>query len=545
MSGNETLNLAEISIPSRSYGRWIVLGLSALSLTGNYYAYDMPAALNGQLMEYLGSNYDHWQYQLALMYVVYSIPNIFLPFAMGPLIDKHGARKSFLALSGVVICGQLLFTVGLVMRMFPLVLMGRLILGVGGESLGIAQARITYHWFNAKELGFALGINLCFARLGSVFNDLVSPYIAERYGGVATASCFGLVMCVFSGICALLFILADYAGEARVKIKIRQRLVMSISGNKRFSGQFMGVPENGNIRSSYFSGFSDGSCRPCDRLEQQMKLSDLYRFPTEFWILCFVMICFYGSTIPLINVGSDFFQKKWLGRDPITAGALLAVPDLLSTLLLPFSGVLTNLVGCRMPIMILCAGTIGFVHWSFAFASWSPLPGLISLGCMSALYASFFWPAIALFVEEGYLATAYAVATSVLNTFLSVAPLIVAPLVIQNSQYVWVETFLGAVICAGLIGLLALWLVDSWWGGGILSRTMCSGNGLHDELDFTDTDDDYYEETEEVYGDSEANLENSRSSYDESRTTVGTWRREKAPLIRTAEFPIFYGAATH
>ncbi|KAK9696554.1 hypothetical protein K7432_012402, partial [Basidiobolus ranarum] len=253
-----------------------------------------------------------------------------------------GTRKIFIILSGVVILGQLLFTVGLAMHMFPLIFLGRLLLGIGGESLGVAQARITFHWFNTKELGFALGINLCFARLGSVFNDLISPYIAEKHGGVNVASCFGLAMCVFSGFCALLFILADYAGEVRVKIKIRQKLVMSVSGNKRFSGQFIGIPENGNIRSSCFSGFSDGSSRPGDRLEQQMKFSDIYRFPTEFWILCFVMICFYGSTIPLINVGSDFFQKKWLGKDPITAGALLAIHDLGSTLLVPYSGFLMN-----------------------------------------------------------------------------------------------------------------------------------------------------------------------------------------------------------
>ncbi|KAK9704193.1 hypothetical protein K7432_010343 [Basidiobolus ranarum] len=196
-----------------------------------------------------------------------------------------------------------------------------------------------------------------------------------------------------------------------------------------------------------------------------------------------------------------------------------------------------------MLIMILCAGTISFIHLSFALTSWSPLPGLISLGCMSALYASFFWPTITLFVEESYLATAYAVATAILNTFLSLAPLIVAPLVIQDSQYVWVETFLGSVVCSGLIGLLVLWLVDSWWGSCILSRTMCSRNPFQDDLDFSDTDDDYYEETEEVYGDPEAHAENSRHSCDENRITVGTWRREKAPLIRTADFPIFYGTA--
>ncbi|ORY02420.1 MFS general substrate transporter [Basidiobolus meristosporus CBS 931.73] len=498
MTRPETSRLPENSITSKNRGRWLVLGLSAFSLTGNYFAYDIPAALNGQLRVYLDSNYYDWQYSLALMYIAYSIPNIFLPLTIGRLVETYG----------------------------------RGLLGVGGESLGVAQAQMTYHWFSIKELGFALGVNLCFARFGSVINDVVSPYIATNHGGVLSASCFGLVMCLVSGICAVFFVLADYVGEAQVRLKIHQRLATHSATNKRYSDQLTSA-ENGNIRCSYLSGLSDGFSLFGDRVDQPMRLSDIYRFPTEYWILCCIMVCFYGSTIPFINIGSDLLQQKWLGQDPITAGALLSIPDLVSTLLLPFSGLLMHFLGFRMVIMVFCAGIIGTIHWSFAFTEWSPLPGLIGLGCMSAVYATYFWPTISLFIDEVYLPTAYAVATTLLNAFLSIAPLVVALLVNKGHQYVWVEGFFCGVILVGLVGLLALWFFDTWWGNAVLAESRCRQRSYQENPDFSDSEDDYFEETEEVYGDSEANTPENRIATDTGR--------EKTPLIHRVDPPTLYG----
>lgn len=66
--------------------RWIVLILACLLLFGNYYAYDNPAALNVTLGNYLGHDYDTWQYELNLLYSLYSFPNMFLPMVFSHII---------------------------------------------------------------------------------------------------------------------------------------------------------------------------------------------------------------------------------------------------------------------------------------------------------------------------------------------------------------------------------------------------------------------------------------------------------------------------
>ena len=48
------------------------------TLKGNYYTYDIPAALKSQLDDYMG-NPDNYETLFSLLYTLYSIPNIFIP----------------------------------------------------------------------------------------------------------------------------------------------------------------------------------------------------------------------------------------------------------------------------------------------------------------------------------------------------------------------------------------------------------------------------------------------------------------------------------
>ena len=68
--------------------RWAVLFFGCLTLIGNYYCYDNPAALKTQLEERTGM--DEVTYNL--MYSVYSFPNMLLPFLGGWMCDRFGSE---------------------------------------------------------------------------------------------------------------------------------------------------------------------------------------------------------------------------------------------------------------------------------------------------------------------------------------------------------------------------------------------------------------------------------------------------------------------
>lgn len=58
---------------------------------------------------------------------------------------------------------------------FDQMLAGRVVFGMGGESMQVAQSSIISLWFKGKELAFALGLNLSIGRLGSVINGIIVP----------------------------------------------------------------------------------------------------------------------------------------------------------------------------------------------------------------------------------------------------------------------------------------------------------------------------------------------------------------------------------
>lgn len=59
-------------------------------------------------------------------------------------------------------------------------LVGRVVFGLGGESMSVAQSAIVSVWFKGKELAFALGINLSVSRLGSVLNSNTIPALYDN-----------------------------------------------------------------------------------------------------------------------------------------------------------------------------------------------------------------------------------------------------------------------------------------------------------------------------------------------------------------------------
>ncbi|KAI8912871.1 major facilitator superfamily domain-containing protein [Entophlyctis helioformis] len=175
-AGQQRTHMARPS--SITQWHWIVLAFACLMVFGNYYCYDIPAALNVPLQKWLGSDYAAYQTQLNLLYSIYSLPNIVLPLVGGILVDALSPSLMIAVFATMVCVGQLLFTLGVAYRQFGVMLAGRFLFGVGGESLEVASSSVITVWFGQSGLAFALGMNLASARSASATNDNVSPRIA-------------------------------------------------------------------------------------------------------------------------------------------------------------------------------------------------------------------------------------------------------------------------------------------------------------------------------------------------------------------------------
>ena len=260
---------------------WLVLALSCGIMFGNYYAYDNPAALNRPLQDWMGfETMGAFNYWLSLCYSVYSFPNIFLPLLAGSWMENYGLKKSLMILSILVCLGQAFFSQGVSAKNANLTLLGRLIFGLGGECLAVAQARLVTEWFLNKELALALGMNLSVARVGTIVNNVMSAWIYERWG-IEAAVWTGFATCVISTFCSLGTIL------------ITNHCNKNISPSRA-------IRRNCPNSAAFING--------------------------SFWLILLVCFLYYGAIIPYNNVASDLLARRnylTLGQ----ANIYMSVPD--------------------------------------------------------------------------------------------------------------------------------------------------------------------------------------------------------------------------
>src|SRR5512136_1114646 len=130
--------------PPRAF-RWAVLVLISLAMFGNYYVYDSISPLADVLKAQLGFSDGN----IGLLNAIYSIPNIFMVLIGGYIIDKIGTKKASILFSSLCMIGAIITAAkGDLATMAA----GRLIFGLGAESLIVAVTTVIAKWFKGKEL---------------------------------------------------------------------------------------------------------------------------------------------------------------------------------------------------------------------------------------------------------------------------------------------------------------------------------------------------------------------------------------------------------
>jgi len=177
-------------------------------LLGSYFCYDNPGPLETQLEEQFHLDSTHF----SLLYTVYSLPNMILPILGGIFLDKIGIRSGLVLFTTILTIGQLVFMVGGYQLNYDMMIAGRVVFGMGGECMNVAQSSIVSVWFKGKELAFALGVNMSISRLGSVLNAAIVPSIYDSRG-LGAALMVGFMICVFSLFTALGLVWLDRRRE--------------------------------------------------------------------------------------------------------------------------------------------------------------------------------------------------------------------------------------------------------------------------------------------------------------------------------------------
>jgi MFS family permease len=346
--------------------RWVVLLLVSLALFGNYYAYDSIGPLADHLQRFLGFS----DTQIGTLNAIYSFPNIVMVLIGGIVVDRVGSRRATLLFAGICVVGTVVTAISPSFRVMAL---GRLLFGLGAESMIVAVTVILGEWFVGRQLGFAFGLNLSIARAGSYAADM-SPTLARPLYEAGWQPPLWLAAALMGTalIATLGYFAVDRAADRRYDL---------------------------------------ARPAPPDRIVW----SHLLRFDRSFWFVVGLCVTFYSVIFPFRSTFAIKYFQHAHGLALADAGAMNSYVFLAAIFATPAFGLLADKIGHRSFLMAL--GTfLLFVTFPILALTQSELwISTVFLGIAFSLVPAVIWPVVPYLVSANRLGTAYGLMTMLQN----------------------------------------------------------------------------------------------------------------------------------
>jgi MFS family permease len=350
--------------------RWLVLLFTSLTMFGNYYVYDSIAPLADMLRTELGFSST----QVGTLNAIYSAPNIVMVLIGGILVDRFGARNATLGFTAICFLGALLPATS---GTFWVMAAGRLLFGLGAESMIVAVTAALGHWFKGRQLGLAFGLNLSIARAGSYAAELSPSWASGAYA---------------SGWRAPLMIAVAFAGVSLV------------------SAGIYWVIERAAARRHTL-----GHAQPTDRIVW----SDLWRFDKSYWYIVGLCVTFYSVIFPFRSTFAiEYFQNAH-GLPLERAAEMNSYVFLAAIFATPLFGFIVDRVGRRSAAMFIGSLLLLAVFPTLLFTTWDLWVTTVMIGIAFSLVPAVLWPSIPYLVGERRLGTALGLMTMLQNVGLT------------------------------------------------------------------------------------------------------------------------------
>jgi MFS family permease len=395
---------------------WLALALAALSIMGDYYAYDAIAPDADLLRRFHGLS----QTQIGLLNAIFSLPNIPLSLVGGLFIDRFGAARTAVLTAAFGFVGAALTAGG---EPFWLMATGRLIFGIGEETLLICLLAGVAQWFaSGKRSALAMSLLFSLARVGSYLADISPRWAANLYAeGWRPPLVLAAGLCAFSLVASIGFLIVD-----------RWRPGRPAKSPERFD------------------------------------LSSLRGFDRSFWYILTLNVLFASTFFPFRSTFAVVFFQDAKGLSLGEAGLLNSWVFFAAIFCTPIVGALADRFGRRAAWLSLGAALLPITFLLIGATSANLWITTVLMGISFSVVPAVIWPATAMLVEEKRLGAAYGLinvlqssgmfaanwAAGALNDALHAGPG-------NGGGYAGMLWLLGGLSVVGLLATLALWRRES------------------------------------------------------------------------------------
>ena len=251
---------------------YIVIALLVSTIQGLViYCVQFPIGLESIMIKVM--NIDFSEYNV--MFSAYTWCDIVMSIVGSVLVNKYfGIRFGLILFTAIFMLGQVFVSIGAYYNTFLVVLIGRIVLGLGRGTAASAGYSYKVKEYTGKNLSFLLSIGRCFTRIMStlalftpttMYDSLQSiPSPVHRHGTVQMVATFACFCCFALSI------------------------IIAVLDTLRVNGQNQTVEP-----------------------DDHSNISDIRNFPISFWIVVVFCALYHAVTFPATVNAPLFFIRKY------------------------------------------------------------------------------------------------------------------------------------------------------------------------------------------------------------------------------------------
>jgi len=377
---------------------------ASLAMLGTLYVYDSI----GPVASLLTRDLHFSDVEIGTLNAIYSVPNIFMGLVGGLLIDRWGVRVVVFWTALLCLAGALLTSA---LPSFPLMVAGRLLFGLGAETLMVGVLVAMAQWFSGRSFALLLALNISLGRLGSYLADRSPSFAHTLYEhGWRPPLLLAVVMSALAFLGVVLYVRVD-------------RRATDL-------GLLARAP-----------------------LQERFVWRSILRFRASYWLLLAICVAFYSVIVPFRSTFAIKFFQNAHGLTLEDASRMNSYVYMAAIFAMPAFGWCVDRFGHHALLMIAGSVLLPLAFLLMADATvdlWLPTA---LLGLSYSLIPAVLWPLVPEFAPN-HQGTAYGLMVVLQNTGLALSNIIAG--VLNDSRVAGAQNPQGYAAMLVYFGVLSL-----------------------------------------------------------------------------------------
>lgn len=386
----------------------------------------------GALKSIIKKEYDISNSQYGVIQSSVSIVNTILPLLGGIFIDTFGTIPGSILTTVLITAGNTLVALSSSNANLTMMIMGRILYGIGSGSVVIVQETILSQWFDGRSLAAVIALMMTVSRLSSFLAQATVVPIANWLGWYGYGLWFSALLCVFSLLINLVYVV----------------LLKSITTIDQKQCQ---VQKNVKQKKTF-------------------RWSQLVQLPHSYWLIALMEFLLGGAWSCFLHINSELVKYRFGYKDQ-EAAAIASVGQVLPIFIMPILGILIDKYGNRTWMMLGSGLSFLLCILLLEYTPLHPILGMISFSTSLALGPVALVSSIPVILPLSLVGTGMGLVKSCTNIGTSLLDIMTGWVqdLDPNKDYSGVMLFFIGVIVLSIVASLTLYTLDKLVYQGVLN----------------------------------------------------------------------------